>query len=189
MELTDYSPMSESQRSGLDKTWLGVVAILFGILLFASYGNELLKQLVIVPGSVADLGVSADCRTDELEEEELTLQECELMVSNVQITLASSPDWFRPLLISVSLVGCFAAIFSLFIGIAIVNGNDKADSLAVLGFSVLLLLDVITFVAAVNTGPLLRAQYLWSTMLWFFIHLSLLTAVIGCWRIRHGERE
>ena len=67
--------------------------MLFGVLLLASHSNELLKQIVIAPGSIAELGVPADCRADELEEEGLSLLECELMVSNVQIILASSPEY------------------------------------------------------------------------------------------------
>jgi hypothetical protein len=76
-------------------SWLAVMIMLFGLLLLASHSNELLKQTVIGPGGSADLGMAADCRADELEEEQLSLEECQLMVSNVRIILSSSPQWYR----------------------------------------------------------------------------------------------
>ena len=42
-----------------------------------------------------------------------------------------------------------------------------------------IVIDVGIFIVATNTGPLLRAQYLWSTLLWFFVHLFLLFAVVS----------
>ena len=64
--------MSEVRDKKIDIKWIGVVAVLFGILLFANHGNELLKQLVITPLSAAELGIPADCRADELEEENIS---------------------------------------------------------------------------------------------------------------------
>ncbi|PCJ25207.1 MAG: hypothetical protein COA96_07855 [SAR86 cluster bacterium] len=157
--------------------WLGAIAVLFGLLLLASQGNELLKQVVIAPGSIAELGVEAQCRADELEEEELSLQECQLMVSNIQIILASSPDWFRSFQITLSCVGGIAAIFSILSGFSIVGGQKKKSRMWIFSFALLLLIDIAGFIAAVNIGPMLRAQYLWPLMLWFFIHLCLLLAV------------
>ena len=51
--------------------------------------------------------------------------------------------------------------------------SPRFIKLAVISFSLLVLLDVAAFTAALNTGPLLRAQYLSPLLLWFFIHLCL----------------
>ena len=52
----------ESQGADNATGWLGVIAVLFGLLLLASQGTELLKQAVIVPGSAAEQGIAAACR-------------------------------------------------------------------------------------------------------------------------------
>lgn len=170
--------MIDEQQSLTGTAWLGAVVMLFGLLFLASQANELLKQTVITPGSVAEMGVAANCRVDELEEEGLSLQECQLMVSSVQIILASSPGWFRSFQIALSSIGSIAAILSLLVGISLVNEGGSNSKLAIISFSTLLLIDVVGFVAATNTGPLLRAQYLWPLLLWFFIHLCILLAVV-----------
>ena len=153
--------------------------MLFGVLLLASHSNELLKQIVIAPGSIAELGVPADCRADELEEEGLSLLECELMVSNVQITLASSPEWFRPLMFLLSVSGVLFATLSISVGFSFVNNKSVNLNWAKSCFVALIVIDLGIFILATNTGPLLRAQYLWSTLLWFFVHLFLLFAVVS----------
>jgi len=164
--------MTEPQGTVIDSKWLGIIAVLFGILLLANHGNELLKQSVLTPGSVAELVLAADCRVDELEEEGLSQQECELMVSNVQIALASSPQWFRPAMLWLSALGILFAIFSIVTGIAFVGGRKMNLTMAKFCFAALVAVDLCTFIAAVNTGPLLRVNYLWPTLLWFFIHLT-----------------
>jgi len=168
--------MNQNDKLITGQTWLGVVGVLFAMLLLANQTNELLKQIVIAPGSAAEMGMAADCRADELAEEGLSLQECRLMVSSVQIILASSPPWFRPFQISLSLLVCGAALVSMVAGFGLVNDSPRFIKLGVISFSLLVLLDVAAFTAALNTGPLLRAQYLWPLLLWFFIHLCLLMA-------------
>lgn len=171
--------MDNTQGNGINRKWIGLVAVLFGLLLVASHGNELLKQIVITPGTAAELGIAADCRADELEEEGLSLQECQLMVSNVQIVLASSPSWFRPLMLGLASGGLMLAVVSMFAGFSLVNDRPLPAIMLKSCFVGLLLIDLLIFVAATNTGPLLRAQYLWYTLLWFFIHMSLLAAVFS----------
>ena len=73
----------------------------------------------------------ADCRADELEEEGLSLEECQLMVSSVRITLASSPDWFRPLQMGLSLAGSLAAMLAIVVGFGIAGGRQQLLKLAV----------------------------------------------------------
>ena len=57
--------MTVQQGNGINPKWLGIIAVLFGILLLANHGNELLKQFVLIPGSAAELFLPADCRVDE----------------------------------------------------------------------------------------------------------------------------
>lgn len=171
--------MDSHREAGEPAIWLGLVVILFGLLLLASHGNEYLKQLVLVPGSSAELGLPADCRADELEEEGLSLQECQLMVSGVQIILLSSPPWFRPLQLGLSLLGGVLAAASIVTGVGLINSSTLAGRWSIPVFACLLLLDLLAFLAVLNTGPLLRAQYLWPLLLWVFIHITVLTAALG----------
>ena len=83
--------MSIKKGKTVNIKWIGVTSVLFGILLVANNSSEILRQAVVQPGSVVESAVAADCRPDELVEEDLSLKECELMVSNIQIMLASSP--------------------------------------------------------------------------------------------------
>ena len=101
------------------------------------------------------------------------------MVSNVQIALVSSPQWFRPAMLWLSALGIFFGIFSIVTGIAFVGGRKMNLTMAKFCFAALLTVDLCTFIAVVNTGPLLRAQYLWPTLLWFFIHLTIFAVVMS----------
>ena len=158
------------------RSWLGSLTILFGILLFASHANELMTQVVIAPGTAADTGTVADCRPDELEEEGLSLEECELMVTSVQIRLASQSTWFRSTQIVLTSIGTVAAAFSIMIGIALVGSKSQVVKPAVFIFALLLIIDLTSFIAVSASGPLLRALYLEKLLLWFFLHLSLMLA-------------
>ena len=159
-------------------TGLAAVITLFGLLLLASHSNELLRQIVIAPGSSADLGVEAACRADELEEEQLSLQECQLLVVDVQIVLSSSPAWFRPYQLTLSSFGIAAAVLSMLTAFGLINRQSPPFRLVAVSMGILLLIDLAGFLAAVNTGPLLRARYLWPLLLWFVVHLCVLVAAI-----------
>ena len=152
----------------------GVLIVVFAILYFATQANELLRQVVIAPGSVAEQISEADCRADELVEENLSLAECQLMVSSVQITLASSPSWFRSFQISSATLACIAAMLSFLIGFKLIGSATLSAKLARFSFSSLALIDILQFLAVLNTGPLLRAQYLWPLLIWLAIHISFL---------------
>ena len=102
--------MSIKKGKTVNIKWIGVTSVLFGILLVANNSNEILRQAVVLPGSVAESAAVADCRPDELVEEDLSLRECELMVSNIQIMLASSPSWFRPITICLYILGLVSAL-------------------------------------------------------------------------------
>ena len=154
-----------------------MLSILFGVLFFASNSNELLKQGVLTTDAFAVLQAESDCRADELEEEGISLRECELMLVQVEIALESSPDWFRSVQQILSASGIAAALLSigLALNLSANSGSSSRFSLRILVWVLggLVVLDSVMFIAALQTGPLLRAQYLWPLLLWFFIHLSL----------------
>ena len=50
-------------------SWLGIVAVIFGILQTAEHGNEWMTQKVIAPGTAAVQGIAPRCPEDELVEE------------------------------------------------------------------------------------------------------------------------
>ena len=159
---------------------LGGLAVVFGVLMTAAQGNEILAQAVIAPGSVAGRGIPADCRKDEAEQEGVSAAECELMVAAVRATIVSRPPWFRGFQTGLALAATLAAFGSIFVGLALVDFRPWAPRAAVLSFGALALLDALGFVGALYTGPLLRAVYLWNLFLWFCIHLCLTTgAAVG----------
>jgi hypothetical protein len=152
---------------------LGSVAVLFGVLLVAAQGNEALAQRIIAPDSVAARNVPADCRQDEAAQEGVSVAECELMVANVRMMIASRPPWFRGVQFGLAIAATAGALASIVVGMALVDYRPWAPRAAVAMFSILLTLDAAGFTAAFYTGPLLRAVYLWNLFLWFSIHLCL----------------
>jgi len=177
---------STATHSSPSAAGLGAIIVLFGLLAFAGHANELLKQLVIAPGSAAELAISPDCRADELEEEDISELECLLLVSNVQIQLASSPEWFRPFQLATASAGSLLSLLSLFVGFALIKSRQESLKTGVICIGLLLALDVLGFIAATGTGPLLRTLYLWPLLLWFFIHLCMLLAI---WRVAFGNNH
>jgi hypothetical protein len=154
-------------------TCLGIIAVLFGTLYTAVQGNELLLQAVIAPGTAAVQNVPIECRKDEAEQEGVSVAECELMVANVRIMIESRPGWFRGVQMGLALTGALVAFGSIFVGVALVDVRRWAPGLAVATFATLLVLDGAGLAAALYTGPLLRAIYLPSILLWISIHLCL----------------
>lgn len=160
-------------------SWIGVMAIIFGVYLTAVHGNEVLTHVVYAPDTAAVHDIPIDCEEDELIEEGITLEECNLMGTNVKNIILSSPDWFRGFHITLAAIGTIVAIFSVFIGIALVDFRSWVIRPAILTFGTLLAIDVIGFLAVVNTGPLLRAMYLSDILLWALIHFMLTAAVLA----------
>jgi hypothetical protein len=164
---------------------LGVVALLFGSLMTAAQGNELLLQTVIAPNTAADRNVPVECRPDEAAQEGVSVAECELMVANVKATIVSRPGWFRNFQRGLALVSTLVAFGSILVGLALADSRRWAPTAAVWTFGALLVLDAVGFTAALSTGPLLRALYLWNILLWFSIHLCLTAGALAG---RHFER-
>lgn len=103
---------------------LGGVAVLCGVLLAAAQGHEALAQRVLAPDSAAARSIPADCRRDEAAQEGVSVAECELMVANVRITLASRPPWFRGVQSALALAGTAAALASIGVGLALVASSS-----------------------------------------------------------------
>jgi hypothetical protein len=174
--------MSTALRDACPATWaasLGVVAIVFGMLMLAAQGNELMAQAVIGPNTAAARDIPADCRADEAAQEGVSLAECELMVANVRIMIASRPGWFRPVQEGLALLGMIAAFGSIVVGLALIGDRPRAADAAVWVFAALLVVDVAGFTAAFYTGPLLRALYLWNILVWLFIHMCLAAGAVA----------
>lgn len=166
-------------------SWLGVITIVFGVFLTTSHGNEWMKQAVISHSMPASGEMpAADCPVGELEEEGLSLVECEHMVANVKGIALSAPDWFPGFQMVLSGIGTAIAFLSIIVGAALVNYRGWAPTAAILTFSALIAIDVIGFMAAVNAGPILRQIYLGDILLWFFIHLIMVVAAVAG---RHGK--
>jgi hypothetical protein len=159
---------------------LGVVAIVLGVLLTAAQGNEWMKQVVIVNSTPASGQVPpAECPPDELIEEGLSLAECRQMVTNVRNLALSAPDWYISFQTVLAAVGTFLAFVSIIIGAALVNYKRWAPGAALIVFGALAAIDIIGFVAVLNTGPILRDLYLWDLLLWFALHLMMMVGVIA----------
>ncbi|ODN65869.1 hypothetical protein [Methylophaga muralis] len=159
---------------------LGVVAIVLGVFLTAMHGTETMKQLVI-PANMPVSGEmpEADCPLDELEEEGISLAECEFLVDHVKGIALSSPDWFPSTMMTLSLIGMLLAFASVIVGGAMVNFTSWSTTSAIVIFAGLALVDLLQFAVVVNSGPVLRDIYLWSVLLWFLLHLMLLVGAIA----------
>jgi hypothetical protein len=161
-------------------SWMGIVAVVLGVLLTAAHGNEWMKQIVIARSTPAgDQVAAADCPRDELVEEGLSRAECRQMVANVRNLALSAPDWFPRFQTTLAVVGIIIAFISIVVGAALVNYRSWAPAAAVLTFGALAAVDVFGFIGAVNAGPILRDLYLWDILIWFYIHLMMTVGVVA----------
>jgi len=161
-------------------SWLGAVAVVFGILAASGYGTELMRQVVSVQPTLSAGRVSAaGCREERLKEERLSLAECRQMVANFESLTISRPQWFRSVQIGVAAAGIVAALASMIVGIALIAGLHWARVGAILTFAALLALDTLGILAALNAGPIIRQMYLSNILLWFFIHLMMTIAAVA----------
>lgn len=180
---------SENQAKANGSACLGIMAIVFGIFLAAMHGNEILTHFVYAPDTAAIHDLPVDCDDDELEEEGISLEECNLMGVAVKHVILSSPDWFREFYIGLSVVGVVLAALSICVGILLVDYRRWVVTPAVLTFGSLLLVDLIAFLALINTGPLLRAMYLWDVLLWALIHLSMTAAALVVRQSKYAQSD
>src|SRR5690606_19053596 len=123
-EPTELERIARTSHSSSGPTWasaLGAVIVVMGVLLTASHATAWMKHSVLT--SVAPSGEvpAPSCPKDELEEEGLTVAECEYMVSRLQGLLASTPAWFPGLVGALSALGTLVAFATIFIGAALVS--------------------------------------------------------------------
>ncbi|MDZ7736936.1 MAG: hypothetical protein U5P41_13200 [Gammaproteobacteria bacterium] len=178
---------STTGSSAFGPAWassLGVIVIVLGVFLTAMHGTEWMKQYVMVNNMPAKEMPAADCPEEELEEEGISLAECEYMVEHVWGLGLSTPDWFPGVQMGLSLIGTLLAFLSIIIGGALVNYKSWALPAAVAVFGGLIAIDALQFMAVVNAGPIIRGMYLWSILLWLIIHLLMMTGVFAG---RHAE--
>lgn len=158
-------------------SWLGVAAVVLGVLLASWHANEWMKLAIVgdPPFSVAGMPEPA-CEEDEMEEEGLLLAECRQLALVVHSISISAPDWFPGFHMATSFIGLVLSLISIVVGMALVDYRRWAPSAAFLTFGALVVVDVVSFMGVVNTGPLIRQMYLWSILLWFFIHMIMTVA-------------
>lgn len=166
---------------------LGVIAIVLGVFLTAMHGTELMKQYVMVNSMSAGEMPVADCPEEELEEEGISLAECEYMVEHVWGLGLSTPDWFPGVQMTLAGIGTILAFVSIVIGGALVNYKSWAVSAAVAVLGGLILVDALQFMAVVNAGPIIRNIYLWNILLWLIIHLLMMTGAIAGRHVESGD--
>lgn len=159
---------------------LGVVAIMLGVFLTAMHGTEAMKQSVMMLNMpVSGELPAADCPLGELDEEGITLAQCEFLVDYVQGVASATPDWFPSAMMTLALIGALLAFASVLIGGALVNYTSWASTAALIVFAALAVVDLFQFALVVNTGPILRGLYLWNILLWFILHLMLLVGAMA----------
>lgn len=182
--------MADSTRPGTPvrsgpawASWLGITAVVLGLLLAAAQATELVKQAVMVHAAPASAGAAAACPADELAEEGLSMGECLQLVSNVQNLTVSAPEWFPSWQMALSAAGTVLALLSVIAGVALLDFRAWAPSAAAASFAALTALDAGGFVAVLNTGPILRDLYLWPLLSWFVIHLMMTAAAAAAPRM------
>ena len=161
-------------------SWIGIIIVVMGVYLTASYGNQLMKYWVLdgVP-SVEKAEYQYKCPEDELEEEGITLEMCKQKTANVDTILLSVPEWFRGFQIVLMTIGTLLAFGSIFTGVSLIEYRSTAPLATIFVLSSLFLIDIVEFVAVIITGPLTRQLYLGDILLWCLIHLVLLSAVFA----------
>jgi hypothetical protein len=161
------------------------VAIVLGVFLTASHGNEWMKQSVLLEFAPQGQEWPAPvCPPEELEEEGLSQAECEFMVQYARGVWISAPGWFPKAQMLLSAAGTILALISVILGGALVNYKSTAVVPAIATFAALTFVDAAQFAAVVNTGPILRSLYLSTVLLWLVIHIMM---TVGAVAGRHGE--
>lgn len=176
-------PDDPTRSSSPGPAWasaLGVVAIVLGIFLTASNANEWMKLALIgEPAHTLESAPPIDCDPGELAEEGITVAQCHQMGVVIHNISMSSPEWYPGFMMTVAFVGTLVAAFSIFVGIALVNYRPWASTVALLTFAALTLIDLVSFLSVVSTGPIVREMYLWDVLLWFLLHIMMTVAAVA----------
>lgn len=155
------------------------MAVLLGMLAASWHANEWMKLAIVgAPPFTVETMPEPNCAPDELIEEGLSLAECHQLAYSVHDISISSPDWFRGWHMLVSGIGTAVALFSIFVGLALVDRRGWAITSSIVVFGALALVDAASFIAVVYTGALVRQMYLWPILLWFALHMSMTVAAV-----------
>jgi cytochrome b561 len=154
-------------------SWLGIAAVLLGVLFTAYEANEWMRQVVLEHATPADLVLpQADCPEDELEEEGLSVAECEQLVEDVRSYVVSRPGWFGGMQAWLAGLGTLLAVASVVCGAALANYKPIGARAGVMVFGALTAIGVGHFVVVQLAGPILRAIHLPPTLLWIAVHMA-----------------
>lgn len=171
---------TENRETPAWSAWIGIIVVVLGVYLTAAHGNELMKHVVLDgKASIEIEGFQHDCPEDELEEEGISVAMCKQATFNTDSLLLSSPEWFRSSQIILMSLGTVLAFASIFVGVALIEYRSWAPFTAVIVIGGLLAVDAASFLAVVNSGPIIRQMYLWIILMWFFIHGILLAAIVA----------
>jgi cytochrome b561 len=158
-------------------SWLGVAAILAGVLFTAHEGNEWMRQYVVDSATPANRELpAAVCPADELEEEGISVDECEQLVANVKSYVVSRPDWFSAAQQTLAALGTLLALASVVCGAVLANYRLGAAGIGAALYAALVVIDLGHFWVAQQAGPILRGIHLPDALLWFFVHLGFASA-------------
>lgn len=97
------------------------MAVVLGLLLAAEYASMASYHYAIKDQSAAQWAKGWRCPPDELEEENVTLAECEAMAARVGAVITARPVWFRHVQIIVASTGVILALLSVITAIGLLN--------------------------------------------------------------------
>jgi cytochrome b561 len=158
-------------------SWLGIAAILLGVLFTAYEGNEWMRQVVVENATPAAMELpAAECPADELEEEGLSVAECEQLVEDVRSYVVSRPAWFAGVQSWFAAIGTVLAVASVICGALLANYNPAGARFGAIVFGALTAIGIGHFIAAQLAGPILRGIHLPPTLFWTTMHLALAIA-------------
>lgn len=179
------NPASPSEHRSIGPPWaewIGVLAVILGAYLTASFAIHATQQYVFsLPISAEERASELECPEDELIEEGITLVVCEQMQADIETTLITTPEGFLSLQFWLGIAGLLFAAGSIYAGMALVDWRPWAPPVFIAVMAALILLELSGLVAAAESGPLIRKEYLWGYLLWLAIHISFASAVGAAW--------
>ena len=94
--MNTFEAPPELRYSQVLATWTGAIAVVLGLFLAAEYGVLASGHYAIAPQSSEQWAKGWKCPADELEEENVSVAECQAMAARVGAIMTARPDWFRP---------------------------------------------------------------------------------------------
>jgi len=176
--------MSSEPAISAAATWGAVMAFVLGLLLAADYGVTASIHHTLSARSAEEWGTRWKCPPDELEEERVSLAECQAMAARVEGIVVARPGWFAGSQILIGVAGAMLALASALAAVAFMDGRRWAVKAFLASIAGLLALDLAQLSLASLTGPLLRSDHLWKYGVWLMIHAALMSALLHAVRSR-----